>query len=259
MFFGWFKNRRRRKVLEQPPPSAWLAAISENVRHYARLKPAEQARVRDLVQIFLAEKNWEGCNGLKLTDEMKVVIAAEVGVLVAGFEPMYFDDVLSILVYPEGYVAPKQSVVRGGIVVEEDSARLGEAWYRGPVVLTWSEALASAHGTNRGQNVVLHEFAHQLDMLNGRNADGMPPMKSDRLPRWTQVLNAQYRRLVNDYEHGRGSVLDSYGTTNMAEFFAVTTETFFERPSALKHHLPDLYEVFRDFYRQDPAARETTN
>lgn len=231
--------------------------LKRDVRLYGLLTPDEQAKVRDYVRVFTAEKNWEGCGGLQLTDEMKVVIAAQAGILVVGLGPIYFDNVLSILVYPDSYVAPKQATVRGGVVVEEDSPRLGEAWYRGPVILTWSEALAGAQRRNHGRNVVFHEFAHQLDMLNGRWVDGMPPLKSnDQLQRWTETLEQHYRRLVENCEHGRHTTLDCYGAVSIVEFFAVATEAFFEKPAAVQQHLSSLYDLFREYYGQDPAARE---
>jgi Mlc titration factor MtfA (ptsG expression regulator) len=261
VLFDWLKTRRRRKLLEKTFPAAWDAVLREEVRLFGLLTSDEQAKVRGYVQVFVAEKNWEGCGGLKLTDEMKVVIAAQVGLLVLSFKPPpYFDKVLSILVYPNGYVAPRQSVVRGGLVIEEDSERLGEAWYRGPVIVTWTEALASARRENDGRNIVFHEFAHQLDMLNGRHVDGTPPMESHvQLRRWTETMNRHYRQLVEDCRQGRRTILDCYGAVSIVEFFAVATETFFERPTAMQTHLPPLYDVFREFYRQDPAAREQPN
>jgi MtfA peptidase len=146
---------------------------------------------------------------------------------------------------------------RGGIVIEEDSARLGEAWYRGPVILSWTEALASARRENHGRNVVFHEFAHQLDMLNGRFVDGTPPMESTKqLRRWTETMKQEYERLVADCEHGRPTVFDYYGATSIVEFFAVATEAFFERSSAMQARHPALYETFQEFYRQDPRTYE---
>ena len=257
MLFDWLTNRRRRKLMARPFPSVWLEVLQNDLHHYARLTAAEQARVRDYVQVFIAEKNWEGCGGLQLTDEMKVVIAGLVAVLVVGFPPVYFDAVISLLVYPAGYVAPESSTNRGGVIVEGSSARLGEAWYRGPVILSWSDVAECGRGSSGGRNVVAHEFAHQLDMLNGRQTDGMPPLESDaERRRWNDVMAREYEQLVRAYQLGEPTVLDFYGATSRVEFFAVATESFFEAPGALQTYNPELYAVLREFYRQDPAARE---
>jgi Mlc titration factor MtfA (ptsG expression regulator) len=230
--------------------------LERNVVHYRRLSHAEQAKLRDDMRILIAEKNWEGCGGLVLDDEIKVTIAAQIAMLVLGFSGQYFHKVQSILVYPDAFVVPGAMITEGGVVLEGDSAREGEAWYRGPVILAWAEALAGGRGANAGHNLVFHEFAHQLDMLNGRHADGTPPLDStEQERRWRTVINEHFRQLVHDCQSGRSTLLDSYGTTNRSEFFAVATETFFQRPRAMQRLHPDLYDIFRQFYRQDPAAR----
>ena len=141
MLFRWLKNRRRRALLARPFPPAWLDALSQNVRLYAALSADEQAKVRDYVRVFVTEKNWEGCGGLQMTDEIRVTIAANVAILVLGFEQQYFDRVLSILVYPTAYVAQGKVYSESGVVLEGDSAREGETSYRGPIVLAWSDVL----------------------------------------------------------------------------------------------------------------------
>ena len=260
MLFDWLTNRRRRKLTSRPFPSAWGAVLQRDLHHYARLTATEQARVRDYVRVFVAEKNWEGCGGLRLTDEMKVVIAGLVAVLVLGFPPVYFDAVISLLVYPAGYVAPESSVKHGGVIVEGNSTRLGEAWYRGPVILSWSDVSQCGRGESGGRNVVAHEFAHQLDMLNGRQTDGVPPLDSkEQLRRWNDVMAREYEQLVRAYQFNEPTVLDYYGATSRVEFFAVATESFFEAPGALQTYNPELYGVLREFYRQDPASREANS
>lgn len=255
--FHWLKVHRRKKLVAEPLPDDWAAAIHRNVRLFRTLTHEEQMRVCDYVKVFAAEKNWEGCNGLTITDEIRATIAAHVGILTLGLPNEYFDHVLSVLVYPETYVAEHAHSVAGGIVEEGDSARLGEAWYRGPVILAWSDVLIEGRGERPGRNVTLHEFAHQLDMLNGRDADGTPPLEtSEQDRRWVEVLERRYRELVEQCRDGRRSVLDGYGATNRAEFFAVATELFFERPEVLKRSLEDLYGLLREYYRQDPAIRD---
>ncbi|MBA4015624.1 MAG: hypothetical protein C0483_00400 [Pirellula sp.] len=260
MIFDWLTNRRRRKLIAQPFPAAWSEVLESDLHHYARLTPAEQTRVRDYVRVFVAEKNWEGCGGLALTDEMKVVIAGLVAVLVLGFPPVYFDAVVSLLIYPAGYVAQESSTNRHGVIVEGNSVRLGEAWYRGPVILSWSDVSECGRGFSGGRNVVAHEFAHQLDMLNGRQTDGVPPLESDaQRRRWNVVMAREYEQLVRAYELNEPTVLDYYGATSRVEFFAVATESFFEAPGALQTYNPELYALLRDFYRQDPALREANS
>ena len=258
MLFSWLRNRRRRALLQESFPQRWKDLLQENVRSYHRLTADEQARVRDYVQIFTAEKHWEGCGGQEITDEVRVTVAGLVAILVLGLDAEYFDHVLSILVYPDAYVARPSAASGPGIVIERDSARQGEAWYRGPVILSWSDVLTGGLQHAHGRNLVLHEFAHQLDMLNGRRADGVPPLATAaQAERWTKVVGEHYHELVHACSHGHAALLDCYGATSPAEFFAVATETFFQRPAALQHRHPELYACLREFYRQDPVARET--
>jgi Mlc titration factor MtfA (ptsG expression regulator) len=255
MIFRWLRRRRRRKLLAEPFPAEWHAILKHNVWRYAYLTPEQQSKVRDDLRVLVAEKNWEGCGGLAMSDEIRVTVAAQIALLVLGFQEQYFDHVQSILVYPDAYVARDTTIAHGNLVLEGDSAREGEAWYRGPVILSWAEVLASGQHAGGADNLVCHEFAHQLDMLNGRHVDGTPPLESaDQLRRWTTVVGRHYRRLVRDCENGRRTLLDCYGATHVGEFFAVATETFFERPLALQQHHPELYDVLRNYYRQDPAA-----
>ena len=240
----------------QPFPPAWLEILRHNVQLYVALSAAEQAKVRDYVRVFVAEKHWEGCGDLEMTDEIRVTIAAHVAILVLGLDEQYFDRVLSILVYPTAYVAPGKTISPSGVVLEGDSAREGEAWYRGPIILAWADVLAGGRNERHGSNVVLHEFAHQLDMLNGRNVDGTPPLETaEQHQRWTRIFDHHYRQLVHDCQHGVHTLFDCYGATSPAEFFAVASETFFMRPQAFEQRHPGLYAIFSDFYRQQPASR----
>ncbi len=162
----------------QPFPQSWNGIIEANVFHDQKLDIAQRARLRQLVTIFIAEKHWEGCRGLTVNDEIKVTIAAQACLLVVGLQDVYFDHVLSILVYPTAYLGANTEISRAGVVIEEGQARMGEAWYRGPVVLSWADALAGGKHRQPGHNLVLHEFAHQLDMMNGRRIDGTPRLQS---------------------------------------------------------------------------------
>jgi Mlc titration factor MtfA (ptsG expression regulator) len=224
------------------------------------LPDEDRKELQGHVQVFLAEKKFEGCGGLEISDEMKVCIAAQACLLLLHRDTDYYPGLRSILVYPSTYVVKTTQHVGAGVVEERHDSRLGEAWHSGAVVLAWD---AVHHGTanpDDGHNVVFHEFAHQLDFEDGK-ADGAPVLANEdrwfkwknRYRAWARVLSSEYEQLRADIEAGEKSVLDDYGATNPAEFFAVATETFFERPFALKQRHPALYEELRAFYRQDPA------
>ncbi len=257
MMFGWFKRRRRRALLSQPFPQEWEDILESDVSHWHRLDLREQSLLRDLVQVFVAEKHWEGRDGLRVDDRMRVTIAAGACLLLLGRpEDLHFDHVKSIIVAPGMYEASHVRTEAGGIVTESLETRLGEAWYRGPVLLSWEDALSGMQGRERGFNVVLHEFAHQLDMLNGGLVDGTPPLQSRSLEqRWIRICQREFEALQDRCRRRQPGVLDCYGGSSPAEFFAVATEAFFERPFAMRTHHEDLYDLFATFYGQDPAAR----
>ena len=255
MGFSWWRRRRRARIVAEPFPGEWEKVIRENVSQFADLAEAEQARLRRWVQVFVAEKYWEGCRGLEMTDEVKVTIAAQAGRLVLGMENEYFERVMTVLVYPSDYYAEERRPGPAGTVIEGPDHRLGEAWHQGPVILSWPSVLAGGRRRNRGQNVVLHEFAHVLDMMD-HAIDGVPPLDSaEQYRTWEQVMRAEYEKLVRRAEQGRPTLLDHYGAVDEAEFFAVATECFFERPLEMAERHPQLYQVLRGFYRQDPAGR----
>ena len=252
MVFSWLKNRRRSKSVARPFPGEWLQILDRNVAPYRVISPSDQQKLRDAIQVFIAERNWEGCNGLAVTDEMRVTIDGYACLLLLGLEHDYFSHVLSVLVYPTDYRAPaKRNDI--GVIMETEDDRHGEAWYRGPVILSWKEIQEDLTQPWDGQNLILHEFAHQLDMLD-REVNGTPPLHShDQAQRWNKVMTAEFSRLIRDARHGRPTLIDPYGTTNEAEFFAVTTECFFDAPRELREEHPDLYALLREYYGQDPA------
>jgi Mlc titration factor MtfA (ptsG expression regulator) len=257
--FDWWRERQREKILEQPFPEAHEGFLLRNVKHYARLDAGEQKRLRDLVQVFSAEKHWEGCGGLILTDEMKVTIAAQACLLVLELPHRLYENVESIFVYPSTVLRPEQQAgmfVRSSkLVASGPIALLGEAHVRGPVVLAWDRVLRDGQRPRDGHNLVYHEFAHKLDMVDG-DADGTPPLGSRaERERWREVCERVFLGLRARSERGERSFIDQYGATDEAEFFAVVTEHFFDQPTALQREEPDLYEVLRAFYRQDPASR----
>jgi MtfA peptidase len=254
MVFSWLKRWRRARITSAPFPAGWLDYLRENVPHYSLLTDEQQQKLRRDLQVFVAEKNWEGCAGLAVTDEMRVTIAAQACLLVLAFDGELFDGVLSILIYPREYVADGGRRFGGDETVGAD-VRLGEAWYRGPVVLSWAEVIDDCRHLGHGRNVVWHEFAHQLDMLD-RATDGTPPLGSaEQYRRWTAVMSAEFARLRDARRLGRRTLIDPYGATNEAEFFAVVTECFFDRPTRLREEHPELYDLLAEFYRQDTAGR----
>jgi Mlc titration factor MtfA (ptsG expression regulator) len=252
--FGYFSRRRRDQVRSTPFPAEWSAIIGQNVPFYARLTDADRGELQGDIQIFLAEKVFEGCNGLELTDEIRVTIAAHACRLLLHRDAAVFPRLFTVLVYPTAYVAKAVEPLGGGAVLEGEQVRLGEAWKDGVAVVSWDDLRATFQGRNPGRNLVLHEFAHILDMEDGAS-DGTPPLPDRRgYAAWIAVMEEEFERLQRDSQLGRYSVLDPYGATNPAEFFAVATEAFFEKSTVLAKRHPQLYEQMRGFYRQDPAG-----
>jgi Mlc titration factor MtfA (ptsG expression regulator) len=255
MLFAWLKRRRRRKLLAEPFPAAWLEYLHENVAHYRLLTEAEQARLRDDLRILIAEKEWEGCGGQEIDDEVKVTVAGQAALLILGMQDNYFEQVLSILVYPRQYLIPQSEPIGQGMALEGEIPVQGVAHQRGPVILSWEETLAEGRDPGLGHNLVLHEFAHQLDMQDGE-VNGTPLIQDAELNRrWQKVMTAEYEQLIAAADEGRPTLLDDYGTTNPGEFFAVVTECFFTQPVEMRPRHRALYNLLRDYYRQDPAAR----
>ena len=255
MDFPWSKSRHRRELLASPFPKAWRGYLQANIALYRRLPPSSRRKLEDGTRILIAEKDWEGVGGLTLTDEIKVTIAGLASLLVLGFDGEYYPNVETILVYPQGFLVTERKNEIRGVIAEQVLPLAGQAALQGPVIVSWSDVQKNmASGGHSGHNVVLHEFAHKLDMRDGA-ADGAPYLRDDaQVETWSRVMSAEYQRLVQQTQSGEASVIDAYGAANAAEFFAVATESFFEKPRDLQEIHPELYAVLRDFYRQDPAA-----
>lgn len=206
------------------------------------------------MQVFIAEKHWEGCGGLELTDEIRVTIAAQACILLLHRSSDYYPRVTTILVYPSSYVVSGERSIGGGIWEEGEDHRLGHTQEQlGAIVLAWDAALHGSRMYGDGENLVLHEFAHQLD-FEGEATDGTPLLESrQQYLSWARVLGTEYEQLRRRDAAGEGSLLNNYGATNRAEFFAVVTEFFFERPVELRATHPALYAELKGFYLQDPA------
>ena len=244
---------RRQHVCAQSFPAKWEEILQNDVAYFHRLPPKDQDELRRHIQIFLDEKTFEGCGGQVITDRIRVVIAAQACILLLHRQTDYYPSLRSILVYPHHYFAPVTRQLGGGVVAVENQGRLGESWQRGPVVLSWDEVSRTAHDHNDAHNVVFHEFAHQLDSESGR-ANGSPPLaRRSMYLAWARVLGSEYQQLINTIEHHHKSDIDPYGATNPAEFFAVVSEAFFEKPRQLRFKHPALYEQLALFYEQNPA------
>jgi Mlc titration factor MtfA (ptsG expression regulator) len=250
--FG-FITRRRNRLRSQPFPEEWLVVLKRNVPYYARLPLSKQQELQDSIKVFIAEKNFEGCGGIEMTDEIKVTIAAYACILLLNRRHDFYPRLQSILVYPDAYPV---TVVRSGpgdMLIEGHEVRAGESWHTGAIVLSWSHILHRP-GDPAAHNVVLHEFAHQLDQEDGA-ANGAPLLpRSSMYASWARILGREYEALQRDADAGRHTVLDKYGATDPAEFFAVATECFFENPQQFRERHPELYDELKQYYRQDPAS-----
>jgi MtfA peptidase len=253
MLLGWWRTWRRRRLLSRPVPAAWGETLAANVRQFESLDAAGRQRLIDCTGVLVAEKYWEGCGGLALTDEIRVTIAGQASLLLLGWKDRYFDRLKSILVYPDTYLVPQKQFLPGGVVSESVGINLGESWHQGPVILSWNNIDRRDNPGEPGQNLVLHEFAHVLDH-DDDSSDGTPPLLNEtQYATWHEVMTAEFRRLKHDARRHRPTLLDPYGTQNPAEFFAVATESFFEQPRELRSEHERLYNLLRDYYCQDPA------
>ena len=253
--FSFFRRRRHAKIMAEPFPPEWAEHLERSVPQARLLTPEERARLEDLVQVFLREKKFEGAGGLEVTDAMRVSVAAQACMLLLGDpETDVYPELARVVLYPAAYVAKTRSQ-HGMIVDEREQVRLGESWDRGVVVLAWSAVEHGARNVQDGHNVVYHEFAHQLDQDFG-DADGAPELPREmRYDRWAKELGKELASLEHAADEGRPTLLDHYGATNPAEFFAVATETFFEKPIQMRERKPELYAQLAGYYRQDPASR----
>lgn len=256
--FQWLADLRRKRLTAAPFPAAWENIVRQNVAHYCMLDDAERAKLRALIQVFIAEKYWEGAGGLELTDEIRVTIAAEACLLLLGLPHNYYKNVETIIVYPSTVVPPERRLgffETATAPVESSHPIIGQAFHQGPVIIIWDAALQGGRHPELGHNVIYHEFAHKLDMLDGA-ADGTPPLRDRAEYRdWVKTCASEYLRLKRDADRGKKTFLSAYGATNEAEFFAVATEQFFDQPQVMIRHAPELYRVLKEYYRQDPVLR----
>jgi MtfA peptidase len=254
MFPGFLKRRRRDRLRTQPFPAAWRSVIEQSVAFFSRLSPNDQNELLGHVQVFLAEKRFEGCAGVVITDEIRVVIAAQACLLLLRRKTDYFPRLLTILVYPSTFTVNQQRYVTPNIAWEGPEQRLGETGRQmGSMVLAWDAVTAGAADASDGRNVVFHEFAHQLD-YEDYTTDGVPLLRSRQEEQsWSSVMRVEFASLQAASDTGIPTLLDHYGATNPAEFFAVAVEAFFERPKSMKFRHPRMFEELQRYFQQDPS------
>lgn len=247
---------QRRRLRRQAFPAHWRTLLRRRVPLVGRMPADLQLQLKKAMQVFIAEKNFIGCNGLTITEEMRVVIAAQACLLLLNRPSDYFAAVRQILVYPGAFLAPRNAVDAAGVHSEHREALIGESWSQGQVILSWADTLEGAANAEDGRNVVIHEFAHQLDQENGAALGAPPPLPGDSerdATRWSHVFGEAYFQVRAATQRGESCVLDAYAGHDPAEFFAVASETFFERPQQLRAEFGALYDELRGYYKVDPA------
>lgn len=246
---------RRARIRRRPFPAAWRDILRRRVP-YVRLLPAHlQLQLKKHIQVFVAEKPFIGCAGLEVTDEMRVTIAAQACLLLLNRRrPGYYPNLRQVLLYPGAFVVDRVQTDGAGVLQDQRHALSGESWSQGQVILSWDDSVQGAAVTDDGHNVVIHEFAHQLDQENG-HANGAPVLpRREHYQRWSQVLGGEFQRLQQQAAEGLPTLINPYGATNPAEFFAVVSEVFFEQPQRMAVEHPELYEQLRRLYRVDPLG-----
>jgi hypothetical protein len=243
---------RRRQLLAQPFPAQWQQVLTENLPIYRTLPADTRQQLHRHIVLFLQEKKFYGCGGLDITDEIRVTIAAEACLLLLNRATSGYGDLQAILVYPAAYIAPREQRDSSGVVHSDTSTMLGESWSSGRLILSWDDVQRGARNFTDGHNVVLHEFAHQLDQESG-SANGAPLLGAhSSYQSWARVLAGEFAQLQQQVETGQPSLIDPYGALNPGEFFAVATEVFFERPEDLQHLHPELFDQLKTYYCVDP-------
>lgn len=253
VMFGLVAKRKahQKRLMNAPFPSEWIEILKKNLPPYLHLPDELRNRLHGYINVFLDGKYFEGCGGQEITDEIRVTVAAQACLLIIGQSSECYPKLRSILVYPHTYVAGGKGLF--GAQNEPPSARLGESWQNGSVVLSWNSVKGGAVNFDDGHNVTLHEFAHQLDQADG-TADGTPILENfSCYSSWARSLSGEYRLFLKKVKKHKKTVIDKYGATHPAEFFATATEAFFEKPEQLSKNSPDLYEELKSYYKLDPS------
>ncbi len=250
----YLTERKRQQIRAQPFPAAWRDILKRRVP-YVRAMPVDlQLQLKQHIQVFVAEKTFIGCDGLEITDEMRVTVAAQACLLLLNSPRGYYRNLRQILIYPYGFLVNRAQPDDSGVTHPGRQALSGESWSQGQVILSWHDALQGAAMPHDGQNVVIHEFAHQLDQETGA-ANGAPILaRRAHYARWSQVLGAEFKHLQARTSHHQSSLFSDYGATDPAEFFAVISEVFFEQPQRMATEHPALYQELSTLYHLDPLS-----
>ncbi|MDP2825350.1 MAG: zinc-dependent peptidase [Sulfuritalea sp.] len=244
----WWRQRRADRL--DIRESLWHE-VEAGLPFLGHLAPDERAHLRQLARQLIAEKQWSGAQGLQLTPRIQLTIALQACLPILHLGLDWYAGWVGIVVYPGDFVIPRRLMDEDGVVHEFDDDAMGEAWYGGPVLISWFDHAEDADGIN----VAIHEFAHKLDMRSG-DADGLPPLHAGMSrQRWIEVMSTAFDDFRQRVDRGEETPLDPYGAELPAEFFAVASEAFFETPELLKGEYPEVYGQFNLFYRQDPAAQ----
>lgn len=248
----YIKEVGKQRLLHTALSPKNIVILERSVPLYMRLPMEMRAMLQGCINLFLKEKIFVGCDGLEITDEVRIVIAANACMLILNRDKKYFPGFETILVYPDTYLA--REISYDGLVERHDvSTRAGESWFRGPVVLSLADVLRGGGNESDGHNVVLHEFAHKLDEENGV-MDGLPVLRrSEDYKEWAEVLTREYSEFLDRVNRHKNTVIDEYGAISASEFFAVASESFFEKSVQMKKKLPELYQQLKTFYGLDPA------
>ena len=250
----WFRRWRRARVLKLSDLDGelWRNTV-ERYPFVVELNDDELARLRELVILFLHEKEIHGAGGMSVRDEVRTAIAVQACILVLELGLEYYRGWVEIIVYPDEFVAEYDYVDEAGVTHHVAQAMTGESWERGPVIVSWADAEEAGRGS--GYNVVIHEFAHKLDMLNGE-PNGFPPLHADMdRSAWADAFSAAYADFCGKVDSGERLPIDGYAAESPAEFFAVMSEAFFEAPDKVRTAYPEVYRQLAQFYKQDPGAR----
>ncbi|HET7729940.1 MAG TPA: M90 family metallopeptidase [Usitatibacter sp.] len=250
----WLQHRRRKWLAQRPFPAEWRSILQRRVPLYARLPAPLRERAERRILIFLAEKQFIGCAGLEVTDEMRVTVAAQAALLVLQRPGNPYPNLRQVLLYPGAFIVERLRPEPSGVLQEHRQVLTGESWSRGQVVLSWEDVATAAAGTEDGANVAIHEFAHQLDQEKGY-ANGAPYLgHRERYGPWSEVMGREFAQLQWNIAQGYPTLLHPYGATDPAEFFAVASEIFFGQARRLAAEHPGLYAELQRFYRVDPAS-----
>jgi len=249
----WLVEWRRERVRRRPFPQAWRRILRRRVPYLQRLPAPLRQELARHIQVFLAEKPFIGCGGLQVSEEMRVTVAAQACLLLLNRpRPQYFPELRQVLLYPGAFIVDRLHADGSGVLQDRRQVLAGESWQQGQVILSWQDSVEGAAIVDDGRNVVIHEFAHQLDQEKGY-ANGAPWLgRRDRYPRWSRVMSEEYARLQQQVAMGEPTLIHAYGATNPAEFFAVVSEVFFERAAEMSWVHPELYRELTHFYRVDP-------